>query len=282
VTPSDRLILELSSAARTKIYSVLAESEVNDFQFWPFTFRPGGFDEWFQKSGLSDSTLALVRRLTYSRGSSLCFSDLPQVFAQIPTIPERRRLWKTLSRNATLLMKLHVYPDSDIDALDSYWARGGRAKDIRPLLDSLAKVPGGITIEIAQLLPPFARKRLNSYPFPPLDSPGPAPDCYWTSFNFFSEPPDNRFIDPAIWLEELHTNYTAVTNPVYGDLIFLLRPDDTPAHAAVYIADDVVFTKNGGNFRQPWTLMKWDDLVARYPQNYSLRTVTFRSKRNLY
>ena len=62
---------------------------------------------------------------------------------------------------------------------------------------------------------------------------------------------------------------------MYGDLIFLLCPDDSPLYAAVYIADDVVFTKNGGNYRQPWILMAWADLVARYPENYALRTVVF-------
>ena len=154
VTPSERLVLGLSPAARTRIYSVLAENEMNDFHCWPFTFRPGGFDAWFQKSGLNDANLDLVRRLTYSRGQSLCFSDLPQVFEQMPAIPERRRLWKTLSRHASLLMKLKIHHESDVEALTSYWAKGGRAKDIQPLLDSLTKVPGGTTIDIAQLLPP--------------------------------------------------------------------------------------------------------------------------------
>jgi hypothetical protein len=275
VTPSDRLILELSEAARTKIYSVLAESVLNDFQYWPFTFRLDGFDEWFQRSGVSDATRALVRRLTYRRGQSLCFSDLPEVFAQIPTVAERRRLFKTLSRNSTLLMKLQINPDTDTDDLYSYWAKGGRAKDLKPLLESLTKVPGGITIDVAHLLPPFARKRLNSYPFPQADPSVAAPDCFWTALNFFNEPPDDRYRDDNVWKAELQANYTVVTQPTYGDLIFLLRPDDSPLHAAVYVADDVVFTKNGGNYRQPWILMEWADLMARYPENHALRTVIF-------
>ena len=60
-----------------------------------------------------------------------------------------------------------------------------------------------------------------------------------------------------------------------------MRGDNLPIHAAVYIADDVVFTKNGGNDRQPWMLMKWDDLLARYPQNDPIRPVIFHRKQPL-
>ena len=273
VSPSPQLILALNQSARTQIYSVLAEDGRNDFQMWPYTFRKGGFDAWFGHSGLSDATIALVKRLVYLRGSSLCFSDLPEAFSQIPTIPERRRLVKTLSRNATVLMKLRITPDSDIKALTAYWKGAWRAKDIEPLLQSLAEVPGGASIDVAQLLPPFARKRLNTYPV--QDPSTPATDCYWTAMNFFHDPPDDRYYNPAVWESELNTNYTVVAQPTYGDVILLLRADNLPIHAVVFIADDVVFTKNGGNDRQPWMLMKWDDLLARYPQSDPIRPVIF-------
>jgi hypothetical protein len=46
----------------------------------------------------------------------------------------------------------------------------------------------------------------------------------------------------------------------------------------VFIADDVVFTKNGANLQQPWKLMKMEDLLARYPEDYPLRVAMFRLK----
>lgn len=273
VTPSPRLILELSSPARTQLYKTLAQDGRNDFQMWPYTFRQGGFEAWFWHSGLSDATIALVKRLVYLRGQSLCFSDLPEVFAQIPTVAERRRLVKTLSRNATLLMKLRVTADTDVTALTAYWKGIWRAKDIQPMLESLTDVPGGAAIDIAQLLPQFARKRLNTYPWP--DPATPATDCYWTAMNFFRDPPDDRYYNPAVWQSELTTDYSPVAQPAFGDVVLFLRPDDLPVHAAVYVADDVVFTKNGGNDRQPWMLMKLDDLLARYPHDAALRPVYF-------
>lgn len=279
VSPSPQLILELNQSARTQIYTLLAEDARNDFHMWPYTFRKDGFDAWFRHSGVSDATVALVERLLYMRGPSLCFSDLPEVFSQIPTIPERRRLVKTLSRNSTVLMKLRITPESDIKALTAYWKGTWRSKDIEPLLQSLTEVPGGAAIDIAHLLPPFARKKLNTYPV--QDPSTPATDCYWTAMNFFHDLPDNRYYDTAVWQGELKTNYTIVTQPTYGDVVLLLRLGNMTVHAAVYIADDVVFTKNGGNDRQPWMLMKWDDLLARYPQADTIHPLFFHRNQPL-
>ena len=207
----------------------------------------------------------------------MCFSDTPQAFTRIPGIPERRRLVKVLARQSALLMKLRVTPGTDTAALTAYWAKGGRAKDVAPLLESLGKVPGGATMDVAHLLPPFARKRLNSYPFPPTEPNKPLPDCFWTVMNFFNEPPDDRYHDDAVWRKELELDYTPVAEATFGDLVFFLRPDGIPLHAAVYIADDVVFTKNGGNLGQPWILMKLEDVLAKYPTVAPLRAVTFHS-----
>ncbi|MEN9575456.1 MAG: hypothetical protein RL514_3311 [Verrucomicrobiota bacterium] len=279
VTPPSDLILALNSRARTQIYTVLAESEENTFHVWPATFRNGAVDEWFRASGLSPATLAMVKSLTYPRGASLCFSDLPQAFSRISGIPERRLLVKAISRQSTLLMKLRVTPDSDVAALTAYWAKGGRAKDVAPLLDSLCKVPGGATIDVAHLMPPFARKRLNTYPFPPDKPTTPPPDCFWTVMNFFNEPPDDRYHDDAVWSKLLEQEYTPVAEASFGDLVFFLRADSTPLHAAVHIADDVVFTKNGGSLSQPWILMKLEDLLAKYPTITPMRVAFFRSNK---
>ncbi len=279
IMPPASVVLALGEDARARIYSALADSPLNEFQCWPYTFRPGGFDEWFRDSGLSAPTLALVKRLTYTRGASLCFSDLPEVLPHVAAEPERQRLVKTLLRNSTLLMTLRVNSHSDAAALTAYWTRGWDAPEIAPLLQSLTKVPDpqGVTIDVARLLPPFVKKRLNSYPV--LNPSDPLPDCFWSAMNFFKDPPDERFHDPAAWLNELTNHCSVVTSPTYGDLVFLLRADETPLHAAVYIADDVVFTKNGANDRQPWILMKWDDMLARYPENKSVRAVIFRPNR---
>jgi hypothetical protein len=278
VVPGDEIVLGLSRQARTQIYSVLGESTRNSPQCWPFRFRRGGFDDWFDQSGFSESTLTLVKGLIYERGATWCFSDVMEALSKIPSASERRQLVKTLAANSSLLMKLRIRPDSDVRALTAYWGRGLHVKDLEPLFRSLTKVRGGITIDVAQLLPPMARKRLNSYPIP-SDAPSanPLPNCFWTAMNFFNEPPDNRYCDPEVWKQELETNYGLVTEPALGDLLFVVQPDGRPIHAAVFIADDVVFTKNGESNQKPWLLMKWEDVMASYATDHPVQVLMFRS-----
>jgi len=275
IEPTGDLIMNLPAESRARIYSVLARNRRNDLHVWPFVYRQSGFEDWVANSSLAPTTLALVRQVIYHRGAALCVSDAPELCQRIADPAERLRLIKTLSRTATLIMKVRVRPDTDVPALTAYWGRGWHVKDIEPLLASLTKVPGSISLDIAHLLPPFARKRLNSYPTPP--EPGQrAPDCYWTAWNFFRDPPDDRYFDDSVWRQELQQHCQRVAQPTFGDLVFLTRPDGVPIHSAVFIADDVVFTKNGANLRQPWKLMKMEDLLARYPEDFPLQVAFFR------
>jgi hypothetical protein len=278
ITPSEKLILGLSPEARRQIYNVLAETPANDYQKWPYTFRQDGFEEWFENSGVSPQNQKLLQSLMYKRGAAICFSDLREVFARVPDQAEQKAIGRALSRRTALLVKLRIRPDSDIAALTAYWSKGGRAKDIGALLESLKHVPGGTTIDVAHLLPSFARARLNTFPKPPLKPDERMPDCYWTAMNFFNNPPDRLYESDEVWRKELAENYTLVKQPSFGDLVFLVRPDGVPYHAAVFIADDVVFTKNGGNHRQPWLLMKMEDMVSRYPTTAPFQLAVFTPK----
>jgi len=277
LAPTGHLVMSLPPEIRARLYSFLANCPRNDLQAWPFIYRNGGFEDWFQRSGLSATTIGLVKQVLYQRGPALCVSDAPELLARIPDLDERLRLIKTLSRASALIMKLRIRPDTDTKALAAYWGRGWHVNDIEPLLSSLTKLPTGITIDVAHLLPPFARKRLSSFPAPLMPSQRP-PDCYWTAWNFFRDPPDDRYFDDGFWRSELQQDWQVVDQASFGDLLFLTRPDGVPVHSAVFIADDVVFTKNGSNLRQPWKLMKIEDMLARYPADIPLKVSVFRRK----
>jgi hypothetical protein len=279
VVPGDEIVLGLSRQARTQIYSVLGESTRNNLQCWPFRFRRGNIDDWFAPGEFSEATLKLLKSLVYERGATLCFSDVMEASAKIPDASERRQLLKALSGSPSLLMKLHVRPDSDVSALTAYWGRGFRTKDLETLFRSLTRVRGGVSIDVAQLLPPLARKKLNTYPVPADDpSSNQPPNCSWTAMNFFKDPPEERFHNPEVWMKELETSYVPVTEPTFGDLLFLMKPDGALVHVAVFIADDVVFTKNGESDAKPWLLMKWEDVMASYSTDHPMRLLMFRSK----
>jgi hypothetical protein len=98
--------------------------------------------------------------------------------------------------------------------------------------------------------------------------------------NFFCEKPDDRFFDVEEVRRTLETEYYPIQDePLLGDVITLSKSGGAMVHAAVYIADDVVFTKNGDHFSQPWLLMKLDDMAARYASDPPLLMRVHRLKR---
>jgi hypothetical protein len=146
-------------------------------------------------------------------------------------------------------------------------------------LESFKHLPQGASMSILYFLPQFARQRLYTFPQPSAAG-DPVMDCHWSTMNFFNDVPDNRFSDPQFTTPYLKANYYEIARPnSYGDLVFLLNRDGNAIHSAVYLADDLVFTKNGNNFSQPWMLMHLKDLVGEYSAETVPRVVVYRNKK---
>jgi hypothetical protein len=63
----------------------------------------------------------------------------------------------------------------------------------------------------------------------------------------------------------------------YGDVIFFMDGTSGNAiHSCVYLADDLVFTKNGRSPTQPWVVMKLDDVVSYYGMFYTTQLACYR------
>jgi hypothetical protein len=278
VMPDDELILSLSPQARAKLYNFLAQFNSDEFMRFPFVFRPDLFDDRFGGGKLDDATVKLLKQLIYRRGNSDCFSDLAIVLRKIPDDAERLRFVTALSQQSAVMVRLHIWPDTDVDKLIGYWGRGLQVKDVKPLLESLKRLPDGASMSILYFLPQFARQRLYTFPLP--SHPGdPTIDCHWSTMNFFNDPPDNRFSDPKYIASFLETNYYQIAKPTaYGDVILVMDSKNEAIHSAVYLADNIVFTKNGNNFAQPWMLMRLNDLLAEYTTDTAPRLVVYRNK----
>jgi hypothetical protein len=80
-------------------------------------------------------------------------------------------------------------------------------------------------------------------------------------------------------VEFIRKNYYQIAAPsLYGDVVLLMNDKQEVKHSAVYLADNLVFTKNGNNYRQPWMLMRIPDLLATYPSSPPMRLVYMRRK----
>jgi len=278
VSPSTEVLVQLGREARQRLYALLRRSDFNPLHQHPFRFRSGAFDEWFADRGLPAVKLALVRSLTFTnRGGALCLVDI-DVLQQALTTNQFRAVFESLYAEPSVLVKLRVDAKSDIDALLRYWGQDGRGRSLRPLLKSLARLPGGGSINIVALLPPFARLRL--YTFDSTNEvAGAERDCFWTAMNFYNDPPDARLFDSAYALSRLSQDYAPAASPrQLGDLLVLVDDSGRTVHACVFIAADFVFTKNGADYLQPWVLMTIPDMLARYATDQPAQLHTLRRK----
>ncbi|MBA4138734.1 MAG: hypothetical protein C0518_15620 [Opitutus sp.] len=280
IRPPESFITALSAEVRAKIYTQLGDFPENTDQAFPFRFRADIADEWFRDSELRPETVALVKRYLYRRGTSLIFSDLQVISSQLPTQTERVRLVKTLSRKSTLMVRLHLHPGVDLEALDQYWSRGQRARDIMPFIRSIVPKQGEATLDVIHLLPRLPRSLLYTYPLANQAGATSFLDCHWTTLNFFNTQPDPRFEEiDEVKHALLNEHFPVTGRPTFGDLIMLTRRDNSVVHSCIYIADTIVFTKNGASPNAPWILMELPDVIAFYPSDEPLDVQYYRSKR---
>ena len=285
LTPSADMIFSMPEDARGKIYQILAQSTVNDSQM--NFLSKDALDDQFSNSGISVETIALFRRLCYEREGYLMFSGVSAILSRIPTYEEKLHFAKALTRQRTMVLNLHLTARSDVEALAKYWGVGCFATDVRSILRSLTAVPNGTYMNIQMVLPNLPSEEVYDYPNiidNPFDGPPVNRDCAWTSFNFFRDVPDPNFGKMEYVKRELNENYHLITGaPRYGDVVLIARPDGFIVHVAVYLADDIWFTKNGSTVLHPWMLSTASDVLKQFQfqlaSNEKLTVRYFRNKR---
>jgi hypothetical protein len=283
VDASKELIVSLSPRARKQIYGALTTNPSSLFTLLRCSFPIAGFDKYFAESGLPDETVALVKKLSFPHGRLLFFYDVRLVLDTLPAYKQKIRLLKTLLRKPTLLLRLHITPDSDMDSLAHYWIKAGWGVDLRPMLDSLAKLPRGARIGIVNVLPPIPSAQIYTFPFPSLKPEELRKDCHWTSFNFFRDVPRAPFFKGQEILDLLEADYyQVVSDPRYGDIGMLKKPNGDMIHSCVFIADNIVYTKNSASATEPFILMRDSDMLdifsAQIPEGQTLGVQWYRNK----
>jgi hypothetical protein len=284
VEPGDPLVLSLAPEVRSRLYAVLVAFPQNARQIDPIWFHAGLVDWRLQDSGLAPESVALLKHLMYPQGEKmLLFADFEPALRSLPSDAERKRFMKTVSRKRAVMARVDLDANADLEKIAEYWGIGGRRTDLLPLLSALHRVENG-RINVVLLLPNFARDRLYRHPYISPTGNGVKQDCFWSAMNFFNETPDNRLSDFGHIKEVLDRDYYEILAPSQlGDLVFLaVGEKKIIIHAAAYVADDLVFTKNGEDFRQPWILMHMADMLesygVRYPNSGALQPQYFRKR----
>lgn len=281
VFPPLTLLESLTSIQRTVIYAELRKYPANEFHAEPVLITSGDVDDWFRSSKLRPEIIAKIKQYTYERGDTLAFSDLPAVMNYAQGEHEARAIVKALTRTRALIVKLLIENKADIETVMDYWTTGLnlRRKDMLPLLESIVDV-GAEKIDVVHMLPPLPRKLLMTYPDTGMAKEGVFPDCHWTSLNFFNYNPQPYLLDSRLATTAVLERFNPVDPPYkFGDILFFLDSQRGDAfHSCVYIADDVVFTKNGRNVLSPWIFTKLDDVNKVYLFDGNGRIQGYRNK----
>lgn len=265
---------------RSFLYRELAKSPMNDFHKDPVFITSGSVADFLNHTDIASDHARWFERMCYRRGNVLCFSDIPALIGRARDAAEARRLFKLCSRTRAIIARLSVTPKTDCAALLSYWTNSERRKDMLPLLQSLMDMRHAGTIDLIHLLPPLARKLVNSYPPLALGRHGRMPDCHWSSLNFFNYEPQDCYLDSRIAASHVLENYEQVSEPYrYGDKLFFVDgPNGGSYHSCVYIAEDLVFAKNGDNAANPWIITRLGDQKQVYLSGNAGRIQAFRRK----
>ena len=66
--------------------------------------------------------------------------------------------------------------------------------------------------------------------------------------------------------------------PAFGDIIVMLERGGQVVHSCVYIADNIVFTKNGASFSTPWQFARLENVAAFYSLNEPVELRRYRAR----
>ncbi len=281
--PSNMVVESMSRETRAALYTMLGLYEINEFQESPVLILTDTVDEWYRQSKLPPDMIAEISRLAYRRGDVWAFSDVSLLVSKSPNEEILKEFFKTLTRTRTYLVRMSIGPDTDAAGVKAYWRPNGigfRRKDIEPLIESLKETGAEVQLDLVHLMPPLARKLLYTYPGPENASQGILPDCHWTSLNYFNYEPHGYLLDSGLATSKVLEDYQETQPPYrYGDILFFVDNATGDAfHSCVYLAEDLVFTKNGRNQIAPWIISTREDIARIYLSARTGRIQAYRRR----
>ncbi len=287
VEPGSALLRRIAPAARATLYAELAKNPINFDQTSAYYFyagHGGSIDDWLDPDVISPRMRAITDPLIYRIGDFLYLADIEVVREASGGGPEFQTLVRRLLRQSAVVASLGIDDPGDLDQVTEYWGRGGRQTDIRPLLESVAQEGASESIDLAELLPELPRRLLYRYPkvtMADLAKPQLA-NCFWTALNFFNDEPDDRYLDVGNAMKALREDYFLVhDHQQLGDIVVFSSHEMNVFHVAVYLADDLVFTKNGAFSLAPWTILPIDRLKGPYVGHAGDWVVTYYRRKGL-
>ena len=277
--PTEDEVRGLKPEVREALYKELAKYEVNPYYHDPICVPDGDVDAWLHGTDIPKNVVDIIHQLVYRNGEGYFFSDLRLILKYAQSDTEARMWAKALTRVRAVAADLQVDGSDNLAALRRYWSADFHRSDSLPMLDAAAELQGGSLLDLTHLFPPLPRRLVYSYTSPDIERTGQTPNCHWTSLNFFNYTRQNILLDLKLATSAVLSDYQQVAAPyTFGDIFFFLDANGNAYHSCVFIADNLVFTKNGENEIMPWILTRIEDVKQLYGREPNYKVIVYRRK----
>lgn len=280
VYPTTEAVLSMPLETRTKLYRLLSQYSQNRFYRRPVYINQQNLSDWFRGSEVDRDSITDVSMLAYPtpNGQGFYLSDVAYTLRGATSALEERELLQGLLRSSGLIVRLRLSRESLTPGIADYWTAGYKNKAVMPLLESVVTQNDGSSIDIAHLIPALPRQYLNQFPDTQDGADGRLPDWFWTCYNFFRSSPRAVYADSPdrdrLILKEFEP---AMPLNQFGDLL-LLNSGGRIIHGCIYIAADIVYTKNSSDIYSPWIFMRIQDVIGYHDVLGDVTISTFRKR----
>jgi hypothetical protein len=280
IYPTLEDLLLIKGTVRDKLYTEISKYPQNDYYTDPVFILSGDVEEWLAESTLNANQKNAVRQLVWHRGNALVFSNVGVLINYATTAEEIKNTLRSITRCMSLVVnkKFPIKPEQR-EAFLRYWIGNQPESPRMTFIKAVSKESDlNDTVDIMHFLPVIMREKLYTFPSLRDGVKGRLPDCHWTSLNFFNLSPRDYYRNTSMAAIQLTQAYNQVSAPYqFGDVL-CYTDNGEGLHTCVYIADNIVLTKNGENILAPWVLLTIEDVSKIYKRSATTQIQGYRLK----
>ena len=124
----------------------------------------GDFSAFAEGLDLPEDLIRWTEARCFRLGGRTIFADTPFALSRIDDPDLQTRYLRALSRTRSMIARLHISPRSDLQRVTQWWSAGPNFLRPLPLLEAALATRGVETVDLIHLLPPNAKRVLNTFP----------------------------------------------------------------------------------------------------------------------
>lgn len=280
VYPKLEDLLKIKGVVRDKLYTQISKYPQNDYYTDPVFILSGDVEEWLSEVSLNANQKDVVRQLVWHRGNALVFSNVGVLLGYAQSNDEIKNTLRAITRCMSLVVneKFPLKQDQR-EVFLRYWIGNQPESPRMAFIKAISKENDiNDTVDVMHFLPVIMREKLYTFPSLKDGAKGRMPDCHWTSLNFFNLTPRDYYRNTSLAAIQLTQSYNQVSAPYQLGDVLCYVDNGEGLHTCVYIADNIVLTKNGENILAPWVLLTIDDVSKIYKRTPTTQIQGYRLK----